>query len=245
MINDGMFHIRQWVLIKNIGPLHGTKKLVRELNLLNERDSSEKSAAFCEEHFEHACTPDSNINTEREEEPGAMAAKEFHQGYFVQCAKIDALLRKVHELQAEDPYIKVVVFSQFTSFLDLIEFRLNAEKIVNFRIDGSMSIKARDVALAKFNSCTTTEIFLVSLKAGGTVLNLTSATAVFLMDPWWNPAIAQQAVCPQSPFVLRSCWIHGIVVMFVVMCIGDLLCSIGLFVFSILHNVFFFFLDLI
>ena len=78
--------------------------------------------------------------------------------------------------------------------MDLIEKRLTFEHILTSRLDGKLSVNARQEVLEAFKNCADSMILLVSLKVGGTVLNLTSASAVFLMDPWWNPAIAQQAL---------------------------------------------------
>jgi len=109
---------------------------------------------------------------------------------------------------------KSVVFSQFTSFLDLIQIPLNLSGIKvtrqsknehflkrrsnvhqqYLRLDGTMSQQTRETALASFNSDNETQVFLISLRAGGVGLNLTSAQNVFLMDLWWNPAVEQQAV---------------------------------------------------
>lgn len=88
---------------------------------------------------------------------------------------------------------KMLVFSQFTSVLKKIEEELNIRKIRNKYLDGSTSAKERIKLVSEFNESKEPEIFLISLKAGGTGLNLTSAKFVMHMDPWWNPAIEDQA----------------------------------------------------
>ncbi|PRP75571.1 hypothetical protein PROFUN_15682 [Planoprotostelium fungivorum] len=89
---------------------------------------------------------------------------------------------------------KTLIFSQFTSFLDLIEVGLEAEGIRFSRLDGKMSHQRRTEAISLFKSKTGPSVFLLSLKAGGVGLNLTEANRVFICDPWWNPAIEQQAI---------------------------------------------------
>ncbi|MDA3855507.1 MAG: DEAD/DEAH box helicase [Candidatus Woesearchaeota archaeon] len=86
---------------------------------------------------------------------------------------------------------KVLVFSQFTSMLDIFEKDLKNEGIEYLRLDGST--KNRQELVDKFNNDDTIKVFLISLKAGGVGLNLTSASSVFLYDPWWNPMVEKQA----------------------------------------------------
>lgn len=87
---------------------------------------------------------------------------------------------------------KVLVFSQFTSMLDIFERDLEKMKTPFVRLDGST--KNRQEVVDRFNNDERIKVFLISLKAGGVGLNLTSASAVFLYDPWWNPMAEQQAV---------------------------------------------------
>jgi SNF2 family DNA or RNA helicase len=87
---------------------------------------------------------------------------------------------------------KVLVFSQFTSMLDIFEKYLIEQKITYSRLDGST--KNRQEIVDEFNNDESIKVFLISLKAGGVGLNLTSASAVFLYDPWWNPMVEKQAM---------------------------------------------------
>jgi SNF2 family DNA or RNA helicase len=87
---------------------------------------------------------------------------------------------------------KVLVFSQFTSMLDIFETDLRERKIEYLRLDGST--KDRQGVVDRFNDDDNVKVFLISLKAGGVGLNLTAASAVFLYDPWWNPMAEKQAV---------------------------------------------------
>ncbi|OBZ66360.1 hypothetical protein A0H81_13586 [Grifola frondosa] len=88
---------------------------------------------------------------------------------------------------------KTIIFSQFTSMLNLIEPFLRADGIKFVRYDGSMSKAERDVALANIKESHKTRVILISFKAGSTGLNLTCCNNVILVDPWWNPALEDQA----------------------------------------------------
>eukprot|EP00250_Pteridium_aquilinum_P002311 c12509_g1_i2 orf=41-2893(+) len=114
-------------------------------------------------------------------------------GQFKTSTKIEALREEIDEMLQRDCTAKAIVFSQFTSFLDLIGFRLEKFGIKSVKLDGSMSIMARDKMIEKFTNDPDIKVFLMSIKAGGVALNLTVASHVFLMDPWWNPAVEQQA----------------------------------------------------
>jgi superfamily II DNA or RNA helicase len=105
-------------------------------------------------------------------------------------AKLDVLLPRLTEVVAEGH--KALVFSQFTSFLALVRSRLEAEGITYEYLDGQT--RERAVPVARFQEDPSCPVFLISLKAGGLGLNLTAAEYVFLLDPWWNPAVEAQAI---------------------------------------------------
>ena len=86
---------------------------------------------------------------------------------------------------------KSLVFSQWTSFLDLVEPPLRAARIEFARLDGST--RDRGSVVARFQDPAGPPVLLASLKAGGLGLNLTAADHVFILDPWWNPAAEDQA----------------------------------------------------
>ncbi|KAF6168250.1 hypothetical protein GIB67_011635 [Kingdonia uniflora] len=112
---------------------------------------------------------------------------------FQTSTKIDALREEIRFMIERDGSAKGIVFSQFTSFLDLIHYSLQKSGIQCVQLVGSMTMAARDAAITKFTNDPDCKIFLMSLKAGGVALNLTVASHVFLMDPWWNPAVERQA----------------------------------------------------
>ncbi len=104
-------------------------------------------------------------------------------------AKIETLVEKLGDAAADGH--KALVVSQWTSLLDLIEPHLEREGIAFTRLDGSTPDRGRVVS--EFQADDGPPVMLVSLKAGGTGLNLTAADHVFLVDPWWNPAVEDQA----------------------------------------------------
>ncbi|GMP53971.1 hypothetical protein CsSME_00019273 [Camellia sinensis var. sinensis] len=112
---------------------------------------------------------------------------------FQTSTKIEALREEIRFMVESDGSAKGIVFSQFTSFLDLIHYSLQKSGITCAQLVGSMSMSARDAAILRFTNNPDCKIFLMSLKAGGVALNLTVASHVFLMDPWWNPAAERQA----------------------------------------------------
>ncbi|RKF78948.1 DNA repair protein rad5 [Golovinomyces cichoracearum] len=109
-------------------------------------------------------------------------------------AKITILLSHLKRLKRDAPGTKSVVFSQFTSFLSLIEPVLSQASIPFMRLDGSMAQKTRAAVLSGFASSKDGIVLLLSLRAGGVGLNLTMAKRVYMMDPWWSFAVEAQAI---------------------------------------------------
>ena len=105
-------------------------------------------------------------------------------------AKLDVLLPQIQELMDEGH--KVLVFSQFTSFLAIVRDRLDTEQIDYEYLDGRT--RDRQSKVDRFQTDPECRLFLISLKAGGVGLNLTAADYVFILDPWWNPAVEAQAI---------------------------------------------------
>nr|KIR45923.1 hypothetical protein I312_04893 [Cryptococcus bacillisporus CA1280] len=109
-------------------------------------------------------------------------------------AKIRMLLKLLSEIDEKSGNKeKTIVFSQFTSFLDLVEPFLKKYSIKYVRYDGSMRNDHRQESLAKIRDDPKTRVILISFKAGSTGLNLTCCNNVILMDLWWNPALEDQA----------------------------------------------------
>ena len=105
-------------------------------------------------------------------------------------AKLDVLIERLREVVAEGH--KALVFSQFTSLLSLVKERLDGTGMVYEYLDGAT--RDRQQRVEHFQGDPACSLFLISLKAGGLGLNLTAADYVFLLDPWWNPAVEAQAV---------------------------------------------------
>ncbi len=105
-------------------------------------------------------------------------------------AKLETMERLVLELKSEQR--RVLIFSQFTDVLDLAEPVLNRAGITHLRLDGSTPASRRSALVRRFQAGEA-DVFLISLKAGGFGLNLTAADYVLLLDPWWNPAVEDQA----------------------------------------------------
>lgn len=114
-------------------------------------------------------------------------------GEWRSSTKIEALVEELYKLRSDRQTIKSIVFSQFTSMLDLVEWRLKRAGFQTVKLQGSMSPIQRDNTIRYFMENTNVEVFLVSLKAGGVALNLCEASQVFLMDPWWNPSVEWQS----------------------------------------------------
>lgn len=102
--------------------------------------------------------------------------------------------RKESELMPDEPPIKSVVFSGWTSHLNLIEIALDAAGIKHTRLDGKMSRTQRTQSMDVFRDDPSVEVILVSITAGGLGLNLTAGSRVFVMEPQYNPAAEAQAV---------------------------------------------------
>ncbi|EPS41398.1 hypothetical protein H072_4696 [Dactylellina haptotyla CBS 200.50] len=132
----------------------------------------------------------------------AMRNKKARKKYFRDLAKnwtTSAKIEKVREIirnvQDNHPEEKTIIFCSFTSFLDLLQVPLQRVDKVDFeRYDGSMSAKDRNDAILNFTENPSIKVMLVSLKAGNSGLNLTAASHVIIIDPWWNPYVEEQAI---------------------------------------------------
>ncbi|MGL5574727.1 MAG: DEAD/DEAH box helicase, partial [Sarcina sp.] len=117
--------------------------------------------------------------------------KIVYEGYQGENSKLNMAMNLV-EGYVEGGH-KILLFSQFTGVLESLKNELIDKKIEFLYIDGSVAAKERMNLVDEFNESDTKKVFLISLKAGGTGLNLTSADVVIHYDPWWNPAVEDQA----------------------------------------------------
>lgn len=122
----------------------------------------------------------------------ACSMKLVHEQWTQPSSKITELLRIIDELTA-NPDNNIIVFSQFTSLLDLVKPELEKRGLEYLYLDGQTPLEKRQQYVDDFQKgrC---RLFLSSLKAGGLGVNLTAANYVILLDPWWNPAIENQAM---------------------------------------------------
>ncbi len=109
----------------------------------------------------------------------------------IHSVKVDFLMEQIEEILAEGH--QAIIFSQFTTYLDIIQKHFDKKMWKAVRIDGTQSLKKRQEQVDLFQE-NKVPLFLISLKAGGVGLNLTAASYVFIMDPWWNPAVESQAI---------------------------------------------------
>ncbi|KAI9702173.1 MAG: hypothetical protein M1820_006255 [Bogoriella megaspora] len=116
---------------------------------------------------------------------------------YITSSKLTRTIEILREVKENDPKEKTIIFSQWTSLLDLLEIAISGEKEAlgsYTRYDGSMNANARNVAVNDFLGKPQYKIMLVSLKAGNAGLNLTAASQVIILDPFWNPFIEEQAI---------------------------------------------------
>lgn len=111
---------------------------------------------------------------------------------WVESSKVSALLSELKNLQTMSS--KSIVFSQWTAFLDLLQIPLSRSNIPFLRLDGTLNQQQREKVIKQFSEEDNIMVLLMSLKAGGVGINLTAASNAFVMDPWWNPAVEEQAV---------------------------------------------------
>jgi superfamily II DNA or RNA helicase len=120
--------------------------------------------------------------------PAILNEEEKYENHSI---KLDELTREITENIGEH---KALVFSQFLGMLALIKKKLTEDGITFEYFDGSTSAPDREKAIQNFQNNDECRVFLISLKAGGVGLNLTAADYVYIVDPWWNPAVEQQAI---------------------------------------------------
>lgn len=113
------------------------------------------------------------------------------ESYEGSAVKLDILLEHIKEKTSNH---KILIFSQFVKMLQLIKDRLEENELSYDYLDGSSTSKQRESSVANFQDNKDIRVFLISLKAGGTGLNLTAADYVYVVDPWWNPAVENQAI---------------------------------------------------
>ena len=117
--------------------------------------------------------------------------KIFIENYNGKSSKLEQCMEIVED--ATEAGHKILIFSTYTSMFELMENELKERNILYYKLTGSTKVDERIKLVDEFNENSDIKVFLISLKAGGTGLNLTSSDLVLHFDPWWNPAIEDQA----------------------------------------------------
>jgi SWI/SNF-related matrix-associated actin-dependent regulator of chromatin subfamily A3 len=135
--------------------------------------------------------PPESFKTEDTDDPTEPCTPEVRSS-----TKIATLIKLLTESRDQNPATKSVVFSQFRKMLLLLEEPLKAAGFKTLRLDGTMNAKHRAQVIEQFQLSEVDEpmILLASLRASSTGINLTAASRVYLMEPWWNPAVEEQAM---------------------------------------------------
>merc|ERR1712228_1150107 len=135
----------------------------------------------------------SNITRIVDKKKVANSQKNANENLTAPSSKLKKLMEILSNIHTKEPNEKCIIFSQWTSMLDIIENELEDEGYGYCRLDGKMTAKHRNKSVKQLNSDSNCWIMLISLKAGGVGLNLVAANHVFMMDIWWNPAVEDQA----------------------------------------------------
>lgn len=112
----------------------------------------------------------------------------------VESAKMKAIFNELKLVWEENPKAKILIFSHYLGFLDLLTIQLNRNSVQNFRLDGSLTLKDRMAVLNDFRASANRSVLLMSMSAGGEGLNIVAASACFIVEPWWNSAKEDQCV---------------------------------------------------
>ncbi|KAJ3278361.1 DNA helicase rad5 [Borealophlyctis nickersoniae] len=113
---------------------------------------------------------------------------------FKASAKLRALIETLKDVRSGHPGVKTVVFSQWTSMLNLVEIVLKEHEFGFVRLDGTLTQKAREAVLERFADDDDTTVLIASLRSSGVGINLTMASRVVMVDPWWNESVETQAI---------------------------------------------------
>ena len=152
------------------------------------------------------------VTKKRDELPSKSILSRIDLSKYTSSTKVEALLRGLRKMRDEDlkreterrkggtaattasAPNKAIVFSQYTSMIEIVEWRLKKENFVIAKLLGSMPVTQRAANLRAFREDPSVTVILMSLKSGGEGLNLQTANRVFVLEPWWNPAVEMQAV---------------------------------------------------
>lgn len=173
---------------------------VSTLIQIKETEDGEMTSKFFKQ------SPDRKPKSVVETKDTARETLELALNYGASSAKLDAIINELDEVWKKDPGSKVLIYSQYLGFLDIVGEALRARGVACYRIDGKLSLNERISMIKSFNKSrssskedTSTKVqrgsvCLGSMKAAGVGLNLVAASSVFVVDPWWNAAVEDQCV---------------------------------------------------
>ena len=113
---------------------------------------------------------------------------------FETSTKLNMILLEVDEMMKNAPDDKMIIFSHFTTFLDVISVALDRHDVGHVRLDGTMTLSHRQTVIKHFQESKQSRVMIASKTASGVGLNITAANHVIIVDPWWNPAVEEQAI---------------------------------------------------
>jgi len=113
---------------------------------------------------------------------------------FESSTKVEAVMDGVKLMMKESPSNKAIVFSQYNSMIAIVEWRLKSIGVQCVKLVGSQPLTERRSVLSAFKTDPDIRVIIMSLRAGGEGLNLQEASHVFVLEPWWNPAVEAQAI---------------------------------------------------
>jgi DNA repair protein RAD5 len=160
------------------------------VSAIRTRPRKNKIAEIVEEQEENDAETEEAPPSSQHSQPAVF----FRKNDFRSSTKLEALVEHLNQLRYDEPDFKGVIFSQFTSFLDLVEVTLRKNHHAFVRLDGTTSQKDREAVLKEFSTTPKRMLILISLRAGGVGLNLVAANHVWLLDCWWNSSTEDQAV---------------------------------------------------
>ena len=164
----------------------GTHKATTTSHTINNENDIESAGSDSDSDSASASSSD-----DLSDEDSSSEHLSLNKSTLITSAKIQHLIKILH---AESSSHKFIVFSQFTSMLDLIEPFLTRDRLRFTRYDGSMRNDAREASLERLRNDPKTRILLCSLKCGSLGLNLTAASRVVILEPFWNPFVEEQAI---------------------------------------------------
>ena len=132
----------------------------------------------------------------KDELPSKSILSRIDLSQYTSSVKVDALLKGLNDMRSgKDGHLnKAIVFSQYTSMIEIVDWRLKKDRFTVAKLLGSMPITQRAANLKAFREDPNVSVILMSLKSGGEGLNLQAANYVFVLEPWWNPAVEMQAI---------------------------------------------------